>query len=127
MASDDPVVLKAFLKAYPKGAPAEQMRGRLRSLEPQTAFGRNRKVTAAVLLLVLLAGAGLAGLWLYQPAKTPESMEASLSQESGSFCENAPKMAHIKLTDFTLAIGSYISEVSEADLQMAPTRRLGDV
>ena len=69
MASDDPAVLKAFLRAYPKGAPAEQVRGRLRSLEPQTAFGRNRKVMAAVLLLVLLIGAVLAGFWLYQSAE----------------------------------------------------------
>src|SRR5262249_10714873 len=88
MASDDPAVLKTFLRAYPKGAPAEQVRGRMRSLEPQTAFGRHRKVMAHVLLLVWLAGAGLAGLWLYQPADSchPEVRE----------------LADNKLTDFTL-------------------------
>jgi glyoxylase-like metal-dependent hydrolase (beta-lactamase superfamily II) len=33
MASNDPAVLKAFLKGYPNGAPAEKVRGRLRSLD----------------------------------------------------------------------------------------------
>jgi TIR domain len=87
MTSDDPAVLKAFLRAYPMGAPAEQVRGRLRSLEPQTAFGRHRKVMAAVLLLVLLGGAVAgAGLWLYQ--------------DQG--CTGPRKLADHKFTDFTL-------------------------
>lgn len=33
-ASDDPAVLKAFLKTYPNGSSAKQVRGRLRGLEP---------------------------------------------------------------------------------------------
>jgi hypothetical protein len=88
MASDDPAVLKAFLRKYPKGAPAEQVRGRLRSLEPQTAFDRRRKVVAAVLLLVLFVGA-VAGLRLYTVQDDPS-------------CADARKLADNKLTDFTL-------------------------
>ncbi len=54
MASDDPAVLKAFLKTYPNGAPAEQVRLRLRSLEPQESFFHRPKVIIAGVLLFLL-------------------------------------------------------------------------
>jgi TIR domain len=94
MASDDPSVLKAFLRSYPKGAPADQVRGRLRSLEPQTAFGRNRKIIAAVLLFVFLVAARL---WLNQPAETMID-----------FCVAAHEAANNSLTDFTLVTGTGI-------------------
>jgi hypothetical protein len=54
MASDDPAVLKAFLKAYPKGAPAEQVRGRLRSLEPQPTWSGKGIPTPIVVILIYI-------------------------------------------------------------------------
>ena len=57
-------------------------------LEPQTAFGRNRKVMALFFALVLLAGAGLAGFWL-----TSRQWTAGVQVS-----RNWPH----KLTDFTL-------------------------
>jgi hypothetical protein len=71
---------------------------------PQTAFGRHRKLMAAVLLLVLLAGAGLAGVWLY-----PSPMDR--------FCAGARKLADYKLTDFTLVTDTYISRTNEGRFQ----------
>jgi hypothetical protein len=61
MASDDPAVLKAFLKTYPKSTPAPQVRERLRHLESQKVWPISRRATliglsalaAAVLLLLL--------------------------------------------------------------------------
>jgi lipoprotein NlpI len=70
MASDDPAVLKAFLKTYPKGSLAEQVRGRLRSLEPQTAWRSSR----ALLLIGCLLGVGLVGsigVWVMRAPPSP--------------------------------------------------------
>src|SRR5262245_12174363 len=60
MASDDPAVLKAFLKTYPKSTPAPQVRDRLRHLEPQKVWPISRRATliglsalAATVLLLL--------------------------------------------------------------------------
>jgi TIR domain len=107
MASDDPSVLKAFLRSYPKGAPADQVRGRLRSLEPLTAFGRNRKIIAAVLLLVFLVAAVL---WLNQPAET-----------GIDFCVAAHEAASNQLTDFTLVTGTGIEWASGEHKGFAPS------
>src|SRR5262245_26743246 len=60
MASDDPAVLKVFLKTYPKSTPAPQVRERLRHLEPQKVRPISRRATliglsalAATVLLLL--------------------------------------------------------------------------
>jgi hypothetical protein len=67
MASDDPAVLKAFLKTYPKSTPAPQVRQRLRHLEPQKVWPISRRAAlivlsalAATVLLLLLYHAVLA-------------------------------------------------------------------
>jgi hypothetical protein len=60
MSSDDPAVLKAFISAYPKGAQADQVHGRLRSLEPL-----RRKVMGSIVpLFLLLASLASAGIWV---------------------------------------------------------------
>jgi hypothetical protein len=59
MAVDDQAELKAFLRAYPNGALAEQVRDRLQKLDSKTKFGPGRKAILAVLILV-------AGVLLYQ-------------------------------------------------------------
>jgi hypothetical protein len=51
MATDDTATLKVFLQTYPKGALADQIRGRLRGLEPQR--------TSRLLLIGCLLGLAL--------------------------------------------------------------------
>ena len=53
MAVDDQAELKAFLRAYPNGALAEQVRDRLQKLDSKTKFGLGRKAILAVLILVV--------------------------------------------------------------------------
>jgi hypothetical protein len=62
MASDDPAVLKTFLQAYPKGVQTDELRGRLRRLEPGPAWQPSRRglVTACVLGVVVV---GSVGVW----------------------------------------------------------------
>jgi predicted metalloprotease len=68
MASDDPAVLKAFLKTYPKSTPAPQVRERLRHLEPQKVWPISRH--AVLIGLSVLAATGLL-LLLYFAVQTP--------------------------------------------------------
>jgi tetratricopeptide (TPR) repeat protein len=58
MASDDAAVLKKFLKTYPTGAAAEQVRGRLQGLAPKQRRWTMRRVLAVGGLI----GLGLIGL-----------------------------------------------------------------
>lgn len=67
IASDDPAVLKAFLNSYPMGAPADEVRLRLRRLEPGQVWRPSPRVgllidgMIGVLLVGLLVGAWHAG------------------------------------------------------------------
>ena len=56
MSSDDPAVLRAFLDRYPKGKPADEVRSRLRRLEPGQPWQPSRR-TVVVGGSVLGAGA----------------------------------------------------------------------
>jgi lipoprotein NlpI len=75
MASDDAAVLKAFLGTYPNGSPAEQVRGRLRNLEPQTVWrpGPRRRDVAIVACMAFVV-IGVIGLIIYTntPPQAPE-------------------------------------------------------
>src|SRR5262245_34592193 len=60
MASDDPAVLKAFLKTYPKSMQAPQVRDRLRHLEPQKVWPISRRAMfIAAGIVVVLVGIGV--------------------------------------------------------------------
>jgi hypothetical protein len=71
MASDDPAVLKAFLKTYPKSTPAPQVRERLRHLEPQKVWPISRPavgvLAATGLLLVCWIGLYQMGVPVWVP------------------------------------------------------------
>jgi Caspase domain len=100
MASDDPAVLKRFLRAYPNGAPAGQVRSRLRSLEPQTALGP-RIVIGAVLLFFLSAVAA----FLYdRPRQQAQQQEPQAAER----CAAARQIGN-KFADFTIVTDTSMS------------------
>jgi predicted metalloprotease len=68
MASEDPAVLKAFLKTYPKSTSAPQVRDRLRHLQPQKVWPISRN--AVFVGLGVLAASGLL-LLLHFAVRTP--------------------------------------------------------
>jgi uncharacterized protein len=68
MASDDPAVLKAFLKTYPNSTLATQVRERLRHLEPRKVWPISRRAVLGG--LSVLAATGLL-LLLYFAVQTP--------------------------------------------------------
>jgi formylglycine-generating enzyme required for sulfatase activity len=68
MSSDDPAVLKAFLASYKKGPASDQVRGRLRRLEPQPS--RRPLLMAGTVGVVLI---GLVSLWLAVTNRAPVS------------------------------------------------------
>jgi tetratricopeptide (TPR) repeat protein len=60
MASDDPTVFKEFLGTYPSGSPADEVRRRLRRLEPQPVWRPSTRTLVVAGALVV----GLVGIWL---------------------------------------------------------------
>jgi hypothetical protein len=70
MASDDPAVLKSFLKSYPTGSRADEVRERLLRLEPQKAedppkppkpdaargFSKKKLMIAAAIAVIVIIG-----------------------------------------------------------------------
>src|SRR5262249_46893416 len=71
MASDDPAVLKAFLKTYPKSMQAPQVRDRLRHLEPQKVWPISRRamfIAAASLSSSSASACGSGQIWLCSTA-----------------------------------------------------------
>jgi formylglycine-generating enzyme required for sulfatase activity len=84
MASDDPAVLKAFLDAYPRGAPADEVRRRLRRFEPRQVWRPSTR--AFVIGGVLVVGA--VGIWLAvtappTPVVTPPPAPVATAPPSG--------------------------------------------
>jgi formylglycine-generating enzyme required for sulfatase activity len=77
MAGDDPAVLKAFLASYKKGPASDQVRGRLRRLEPQRS---RRPLLMAGTFGVLLIGA--ISLWLADAYWTPAPPKQTPAQPS---------------------------------------------
>ena len=68
MASGDVAALASFLASYPKGSDADQVRGRLRGLEPQ--HGR-RVLRSAIVMAGALAAAFLGALLLWVETRPP--------------------------------------------------------
>jgi len=71
LASNDPVLLKSFLATYPKGADADQIRARLRSLEKRKTALSMPALAAAATLVIL----GLGGVfyWLVNKSTLPST------------------------------------------------------
>jgi formylglycine-generating enzyme required for sulfatase activity len=114
LASDDPAVLKAFLNSYPMGAPADEVRLRLRRLEPGQVWRPSpRGLLMAGMLGVVLVGA--VGVWMsVQP--TPSSVVTLSSEreralkpkDSFKECDKCPEMIVVPAGRFTM--GSPASE-----------------
>jgi invasion protein IalB len=86
LASDEPAVLKAFLKSYRSGAPADQVRQRLRHLEPQ----RMRPILMAV-CAVLLFLVGLGGYGYIQNTVTAEQEKQRVQAEAARKADEAER------------------------------------
>jgi hypothetical protein len=71
MASDDPAELKAFLIDYPKSAQADEVRRRLRRLEPRNVWRPSRPVITVVATIVLLIF-GIAGWRIFARHPMPQ-------------------------------------------------------
>jgi invasion protein IalB len=78
MASDDPAVLKTFLKTYRSGPPANQVRDRLRQLEPQKMRPILLVAAAAALLFLI----GLGGYGYIQSTVTAEKQRVQAAAEA---------------------------------------------
>jgi formylglycine-generating enzyme required for sulfatase activity len=90
IASDDPAVLKAFLNSYPMGAPADEVRLRLRRLEPGQVWRPSpRGLLMAGMLGVVLVGA--VGVWMStQPSPQPVQPSSAPVQAPAMPVQPAP-------------------------------------
>jgi formylglycine-generating enzyme required for sulfatase activity len=105
MASEDPAVLKAFLKTYPKGTQADEVRRRLRRLELPSS--RRPLLIAGVL------GVGMViaiGVWvavrppppIVVTVLSPEQERARKPKDTFKECDKCPEMIVVPAGTFTM-------------------------
>lgn len=76
--SNEPTVLRSFLTTYKRGADVDQVRGRLRQLEPQRVWQQPALLFPTALAVLLIAGAGFYWLKLKpSPSSGPQPAVAS--------------------------------------------------
>jgi hypothetical protein len=77
-ASTDQVLLKSFLATYKKGADTDQIRARLRDLEPRQASALSLPTIAVVALAIAVLGGG-AYFWMQSKGTPPSNQQASVA------------------------------------------------
>jgi len=131
LASDDAAVLKASLEAYPMGSTAEQVRGRLRSFQPQSARWPSRQLVVAV-VFIALALFGIGSLMIYiqnrdiKNRRVPADDLAICTSDSGddaiaacSRAINSGKVSPTNLASVLRSRGSEYAAKKNYDLAIA--------
>jgi hypothetical protein len=78
LTSDDLVLLRSFIVTYDKGSDVNEIRARLRALEPREPWLKSRQATIVAGAVFIVMGAGAAFLWSTQhSAPTPKPANAS--------------------------------------------------
>jgi len=90
MAADDPLVLKAFRASYKKGADVDQVRERLRLLEPKQSWPTPKPaILIAGALAILLVGAAV--VWIeMSPSRSPQQVAATAGPPRAPSEQTAP-------------------------------------
>ena len=130
MASDDPVVLKAFRDAYQKGADVDQIRKRLQLIEaPQQRRPLSPAVFITGALAVILGGSGIVWLEMGPGSNAPQvSVEARPSEPVGSAAApaiGAVPVTQTKVEDTTPTVAPPVSSV--ASVAPAPPEAKVDI
>ncbi len=131
VASDDPAALKAFLKDYPEAttgiklAQADEVRRRLRRLEPRNVWRPSRPAVTVVATIALLIF-GIAGWGIFARHPTPASVRITAKERRHELQTGNLLLVESKLTAITdinavdqliaTRLGFYRLPAQEADI-----------